>query len=141
MAVITDKAGEPNLQETLIALILEVNAALWHIRKDQNTGDGSSPGIQVLLPEQIDIEVVFGADGAINSVTRTQDQTKSGTSSTIQTTRQPDKVTETESTATKDAVGITEATSETKSPSTITTTTSEAGGDRTVTNRQYEEPG
>jgi|TARA_R110000772_G_scaffold36251_1_gene86879 hypothetical protein len=141
MAIITDKTGEPSLKETLIALILEVNAALWYVRKDQNTGDGSSPGIQVLLPEQIDVEVVFGADGAINSVTRTQDQTTTGTSSTTQTTRQPEKVTETESTATKDAVGITEVSTEIKSPSSVSTTANEAGGDSTKVSREYKEPG
>jgi hypothetical protein len=141
MAMITNAPGGPSLKETLIALILDVNAALWHIRKDQNTGDGSSPGIQVLLPTQLEVEVVFGADGSISSIDRVQEQTQSGSNTTTKTTSNPGRTTTTTTESTKTGPDVTETSEDFRTNLAVTTTTNEAGGDRTVVNREYEEPG
>lgn len=136
MPVITDKSNE--LRDTIISALLEINAACWYVRRDQNTGDGSAAGLLCLLPKEVTFEVVFGQDGAINSITRTQSESP-GDVTEDSTENVPERVRSSSST-TNDGEQVTSESSTTYDGGTTTTsTTNESGGDSVKVVRKYGE--
>ena len=134
MAVITDKENE--LRDTIISALLEINAACYHVRKDQNTGDGSAAGLQVDLPKEVAFQVVFGKDGSISSIQRTQTTTP-GDSSETSSEQSPERITTTESQSTKTEEETVESSSDANSESVTESRTSDSGSDSTLVERQY----
>jgi hypothetical protein len=136
MPVITDKTNE--LRDTIISAMLEINAACWYLRKDQNTGDGSAPGLLCLLPKEVQFQVQFGKDGAINAITRTQSQT-SGTATESSTELSGERVQTSQSKVSDGTEETTQQRTTNDGPTSTTSTTQDSGGDKTKVKRTYGE--
>jgi hypothetical protein len=136
MPVITDKTNE--LRDTIISAMLEINAACWYLRRDQNTGDGSAPGLLCLLPKEVQFQVQFGKDGSINAITRTQSETP-GDGTETSTESSGERI-QTSTSEVTDTDGVTSQVAiQTDGPTNMSSTTTETGGDSVRVSRTYGE--
>lgn len=134
MPVLTDKSNE--LRDTIISALLEINAACWYVRRDQNTRDGSAQGLLCMLPKEVQFEVQFGKDGSINAIARTQTETPGQVSEQSSETAGEQKSVSSSSVS-DDGETSTQQSQTTDSGTSVSSTQNERGGDTVTVKRQY----